>query len=220
MQHCHDEHAALGGGHDNSHDHSHDHDHSEEANDANGDSLYPYIDTSKLRVLNALDPLAVANPFKPFHERQDRSRFLASNDDDPEMIVFIPFTEAVSIKSICISGFVGDGTHPRAVRLFTNREDIEFANANELPAQQRLDLVEDDLASVDYPLQVRKFQGVSSVTLYIEGSYGENETKIYYIGLKGESKKWRHGVVECVYEARPQPADHKIEDTTGPTSLI
>ena len=117
MQHCHDEHAALGGGHDHSHSHSHDRDHSNEANDANGDSLYPYIDTSKLRVLNALDPLAVANPFKPFHERQDRSRFLASNDDDPEMIVFIPFTEAVSIKSICISGCVGDGTHPRAVKL-------------------------------------------------------------------------------------------------------
>ena len=76
-----------------------------------------------------------------------------------------------------------------------------------------MDLVEDDLASVDYPLQyvhavlfpartrrsviansccrVRKFQGVSNVTLYIEGSYGENETKIYYIGLKGESKKVR-----------------------------
>ena len=36
---------------------------------------------------------------------------------------------------------------------FTNREDIDFSNANELPAQQRLDLVEDDLASIDYPLQ-------------------------------------------------------------------
>ncbi|POM68157.1 hypothetical protein PHPALM_15716, partial [Phytophthora palmivora] len=161
-----------------------------------------------------------ANPFKPFHERQDHSRFLASNDDDPEMILFIPFTEAVSIKSICISGSSGDGTHPKTVKLFTNREDIDFSNANELPAQQKLDLVEDDMANIDYPLQVRKFQGVSSVTLFIEDSYGGDETKIYYIGLKGESKKWRHGVVECVYEARPQPADHKVKDTIGSTSLI
>ncbi|KAG7379277.1 PITH domain-containing protein 1 [Phytophthora pseudosyringae] len=213
MQHCHDEHAAVG-------DHDHNHDHDDEVEDANGDSLYPFIDTSKLRVLNALDPQAAAHPFKPFHERQDHSRFLASNDDDPEMILFIPFTEAVSIKSICISGSAGDGTHPKEVKLFTNRDDIDFSNANELPAQQKLALVEDDTANIDYPLQVRKFQGVSSVTLFIENSYGGDETKIYYIGLKGESKKWRHGVVECVYEARPQPTDHKIKDTIGSTSLI
>jgi hypothetical protein len=36
---------------------------------------------------------------------------------------------------------------------FTNREDIDFSNANELPAQQKLELVEDHSASVDYPLQ-------------------------------------------------------------------
>ncbi|KAG2833082.1 hypothetical protein PC129_g4607 [Phytophthora cactorum] len=192
MQHCHDEHAALGG-HDHDHNHDHNHDHDDET---------------------------AAHPFKPFHERQDRSRFLASNDDDPEMIMFIPFTEAVSIKSICISGSAGDGTHPKAVKLFTNREDIDFSNANELPAQQKLDLAEDDTANIDYPLQVRKFQGVSSLTLFIEDSYGGDETKIYYIGLKGENKKWRHGVVECVYEARPQPADHKVKDAIGSTSLI
>ncbi|ETI36124.1 hypothetical protein, variant 1 [Phytophthora nicotianae CJ01A1] len=219
MQHCHDEHAAAGG-HDHDHNHDHNHDHDDEVEDANGDSLYPFIDTSKLRVLNALDPQAAAHPFKPFHERQDRSRFLASNEDDPEVILFIPFTEAVSIKSICISGSAGDGTHPKAVKLFTNREDIDFSNANELPAQQKLDLVEDDTANIDYPLQVRKFQGVSNLTLFIEDSYGGDETKIYYIGLKGENKKWRHGVVECVYEARPQPSDHKVSDTIGSTSLI
>ncbi|CAI5708700.1 unnamed protein product [Peronospora destructor] len=219
MQHCHDEHSALGG-HDHGNNHDYNHNHDDEVEDANGDSLYPFIDTSKLRVLNALDPLAVANPFKSFQERQDRSRLLASNNDDPEMVVFIPFTEAVSIKSICISGTAGDGTHPKVVKLFTNREDIDFSNANELPAQQKLDLVEDDSANIDYPLQVRKFQGVCNVTLVFKDSYGGDETKIYYIGLKGESKKWRHGVVECVYEARPQPADHKVTDTIGSTSLI
>ncbi|RLN93157.1 hypothetical protein BBJ28_00008434 [Nothophytophthora sp. Chile5] len=202
MQHCHDDHEQHGG-HDHSHDHSHDHD---DVEDANGDSLYPFIDTSKLRVLNAQDPQAAAHPFKPFHERHDRSRFLASNDDDPELLLFIPFT---------------------------NRDDIDFSSANELPAQQTLNLAEDQSANIDYPLQrlppfttlcfccrVRKFQGVSSITLFVEDSFGGDETRIYYIGLKGESNKWRHGVVECVYEARPQPADHKVKDMTGSTSLI
>ncbi|KAI9922509.1 hypothetical protein PsorP6_000427 [Peronosclerospora sorghi] len=229
MQYCHDEHSTLGS-QSHRHDHHHNHDHDDETEDANGDSLYPFIDTSKLRVLNAQNPLAVANPFKPFHERQDRSRFLASNDGDPELILFIPFTESVSIKSICVSGSAGDGTHPKLVKLYgtssfrqmryTNRDDIDFSNANELIAQQKLEVVEDDAASINYPLQARKFQGVNNVTLFIEDSYGGNKTKIYYVGLKGESKKWRHGIVECVYEARPQPADHKVKSTIGSTSLI
>lgn len=36
---------------------------------------------------------------------------------------------------------------------FTNRDDIDFSNANELPAQQKLELIEDFTADVDYPLQ-------------------------------------------------------------------
>jgi hypothetical protein len=76
------------GGHD--HSHNHDHDHSHDVEDADGDSLYPYIDTSKLRVLNALEPAHVAHPFKPHSDRADRTRFLSSNEDDPEMVLFIP----------------------------------------------------------------------------------------------------------------------------------
>lgn len=87
MQHCHDEHASHGG-HDHSHDH--DHDHSHDVEDAEGDSLFPYIDTSKLRVLNAEDPAHVGHPFKAFHDRHDRSRFLSSNEGDLEIIIFVP----------------------------------------------------------------------------------------------------------------------------------
>lgn len=87
MQHCHDEHVSHGG-HDHSHDHDHDHDHDVE--DADGDSLFPYIDTSKLRALNAEDPSHAPHPFKAFHDRHDRTRFLRSNEDDPELILFIP----------------------------------------------------------------------------------------------------------------------------------
>ncbi|GLD98681.1 hypothetical protein PINS_up007398 [Pythium insidiosum] len=217
---CQREHDECGGhGHSHGgHDHSHDHDHTHEPEDPSGDSLFPYIDTSKLRALNAAEPDHVAHPFKPWHERSDRSRYLSSNEDDPELIIFIPFTEAVSIKSICIAGGE-DGAHPKSVKLFINREDIDFSNASELPAQQRLELVEDLAGEIDYPLQVRKFQGVSSLTIFVEDSTGGDDTKIYYIGLKGESKKWRHGVVEAVYESRPQAADHKVKESVGPTQL-
>jgi hypothetical protein len=107
---CQHEHDAL-------HDHSHDHDHhTHEVEAPEGDSLFQYIDTSKLRVLNAEEPELVAAPFKSFHERNDRMRFLSSNEDDPELILFIPFTEAVSIKSICLIGGE-DGNHPKQIKL-------------------------------------------------------------------------------------------------------
>lgn len=38
-------------------------------------------------------------------------------------------------------------------------------------------------------IRIRKFQGVSSITLFFQDSYNGDETRIYYIGLKGESKK-------------------------------
>ncbi|RQM19756.1 hypothetical protein B5M09_002198 [Aphanomyces astaci] len=182
------------------HDHSHDHAHSHEVEDAEGDSLFQYIDTSKVRVLNALDEDHRTHPFKSAALKKSKDTFLESNEDDPELILYIPFTEAVSIKSICISGGE-DGLHPKSVKLFSNREDIDFSNATELPPLQKLDLVEDSDAHINYPLHI---------TLFFDASFGGDQTRVYYIGLKGESKKWRHGVVECVYESRPQFSDHKI----------
>ncbi|KAH9095818.1 hypothetical protein Ae201684P_010029 [Aphanomyces euteiches] len=181
--------------------------------DSEGDSLFKYIDTSKVRCLNALDEEQRTHPFKSAAMKKNRDTFLDSNEDDPEMILYIPFTEAVSVKSICISGGE-DGLHPKSVKLFANREDIDFSNATELPPLQKFELVEDFDAQIDYPLHLRKFQGISSLIMYFETSMGGDQTRIYYIGLKGESKKWRHGVVECVYESRPQLSDHKIPGAT------
>ena len=103
------------------HDHDHDHDH--EPEDASGDSLFPYIDTVKMRCLNAMDPSAVSHPIKPHEQRQDREKYLDSNEDDPEFILFIPFTETVTIKSICIGGGE-DGMHPKVVKLYDASEEL------------------------------------------------------------------------------------------------
>lgn len=105
----HDHHHGHGG-------HDHDHDHSL-PEDSEGDSLYAYIDTTKLRCLNAASPDQVKNPFKPLSERHDRSRYLDSNEGDPEFILYIPFTQSVSIKSICICGGE-EGKHPRRVKVY------------------------------------------------------------------------------------------------------
>ena len=103
-----------------------DHDHTK-PEDAYGDSLFQYIDTTKVRVLNASDDNDRNIPFRPYHLRHERDACLSSNDDDCELVLFIPFTESVVIKSMCISGGQ-EGTHPRDMNLFVNREDIDFTN--------------------------------------------------------------------------------------------
>lgn len=99
-----------------------------------------------------------------------------------------------------------------------NREDIDFTNAHDLPGAQKLDLVEDFQAEVFYPLQARKFQSISTLTLFVSDNFDGDRTRFYYIGLKGENKEWKHGVVNCVYEAQAQPSDHaKTESSSRST---
>jgi hypothetical protein len=48
------------------------------------------------------------------------------------------------------------------------------------------------------------------LSLHFPQNYGDDNTKIYYIGLRGEWTPAAHqGVVICTYEARANPADHK-----------
>lgn len=46
--------------------------------------------------------------------------------------------------------------------------------------------------------RIRKFQGVSCITLFVQDNYGGADSRIYYIGLKGESKKVCDGVHVCI----------------------
>ena len=87
---CHDEHAAHSHGDSQDHSHDHSHEHSHEVEDANGDSLFRYIDTSKIRCLNALEESHQTHPFKNADQKRSKDKYLDSNEDDPEMIIYIP----------------------------------------------------------------------------------------------------------------------------------
>jgi hypothetical protein len=41
-----------------------------------------------------------------------------SNEDDPELIIYVPFTRVVKLKSICVvGGHAGEGTSPSKIKL-------------------------------------------------------------------------------------------------------
>jgi hypothetical protein len=67
--------------------------------------------------------------------------------------------------------------------------------------------------SIDYPLRpAGRFQSVSSLSIYFQDNYGDEETatEITFVGLKGKGSSVKRRAVETVYESRGMPTDHKV----------
>jgi hypothetical protein len=55
----------------------------------------------------------------------DKTEWLESNMGDPELLIYIPFTAAVKMKSFTVIGGE-DGTAPSNVKLFVNIDNPDF----------------------------------------------------------------------------------------------
>eukprot|EP00003_Mantamonas_plastica_P002733 TRINITY_DN1209_c0_g1_i3.p1 TRINITY_DN1209_c0_g1~~TRINITY_DN1209_c0_g1_i3.p1 ORF type:complete len:182 (+),score=59.56 TRINITY_DN1209_c0_g1_i3:148-693(+) len=167
------------------------------------------IDTTKLRALNLQDKKSVGDVFKPYDDRFD-GKFIESDEDvDEEIILFIPFVCDVQIKSICILGGEDDKS-PSTMKVWTNREDIDFSNADNIKCTQKFELVNDNTQAIDYPVNIPKFRSCANITIFFNSNFGAETSKIYYLGLKGvTSKIVREQVVIATYESSANLADHK-----------
>ncbi|CAL9186203.1 unnamed protein product [Musa hybrid cultivar] len=148
------------------------------------------------------------------------SGLLESNDGDPELLVFIPFTSDVKIKSISVVGGSG-GTSPSKMRAFINRDGIDFSDAQNMQPVQEWDLNENLQGLLEYQTRYSRFQGVGNLTLHFPDNFGGDTTQIYYIGLKGEATQLKRDVVATiVYEITPNPSDHKTRADAGSLSHV
>ncbi|GAA0143962.1 oxidoreductase [Lithospermum erythrorhizon] len=185
------------------------HDHSCEEHSCSSDwSLYKHIDLTKVSALNEAVAGSVKSVFRAWEHRLNSSEgYLESNEGDPELLVHIPFTSDVKIKSISIVGGA-DGTSPSRMRAFINREGIDFSDAQAI--QPEWELAENLQGILEYQTRYSKFQSVGSITLHFPDNFGGDTTQIHYIGLKGEATQLKRDVVATiVYELMPNPSDHK-----------
>ncbi|MBA0694046.1 hypothetical protein Goari_004379, partial [Gossypium aridum] len=119
------------------------------------------------------------------------------------------FTSDVKIKSISVVGGA-DGTSPSKLRVFINREGIDFSDAQSMQPVQEWELVENLQGVLEYQTRYSKFQSVANITLHFPESFGGDTTQIHYIGFKGEATQLKRDVVATiVYEITPNPSDHK-----------
>ena len=189
--------------------HSHDHEHGDEL----GTSLRPQFDLPRVTCFNEEVPNSGRAILKLHEERLTAEPCLRSPEDDPELLLIIPFTEAVTIQSLSVRSV--QGAAPRTLKLFTNREDLDFETVRELPPQMTLELLPPhhfSEGSIDYPLRpAGRFQNVSSIALYFEDNYDEEQaTEITFVGLKGKGSNMKRMAVETVYESRGMHSDHKV----------
>ncbi|CAK7353048.1 unnamed protein product [Dovyalis caffra] len=193
------------------------HDHSCEDHDCSSNwSLYKHIDLPKVSALNEAVPGSAKSVFKAWEHRLDSSgEHLESNEGDPELLVYIPFTSDVKIKSISIIGGT-DGSSPSKMRAFINRDGIDFSDAQSMQAVQEWDLVENLNGVLEFQTRYAKFQSVASITLHFPDNFGGDTSQIHYIGFKGEATQLKRDVVATiVYELTPNPSDHKTKAESG-----
>ncbi|KAL7547916.1 hypothetical protein ACHAWF_011185 [Thalassiosira exigua] len=165
--------------------HSHDHEHAEadDTNAALGASLRPSIDFPGVRCLNESRPGAGRDVLKLYEDRRSPDPSLTSQEDpdeDPELLLIVPFAEAVTMKSLCVLSHAGrtsgDATAPpRTLRVYVNRTDLDFETVRDLEPTATLDLVSPEHqwseehagGTIDYPLRpAGRFQNVTEIALY------------------------------------------------------
>ncbi|KAI9458670.1 galactose-binding domain-like protein [Lactarius psammicola] len=148
---------------------------------SNIDNLFAVIDRENVHGLNLIVPEDAKETIKPWDERESTEKSADSNVDD-QLIIHVPFALNVRIKSVLLKLGRGDLT-PRRMRVYANRANIvDFSDVDDIQPSLDISLLEGETGVTEYPLRAATF-AIDSV--------GEESTRIYYIGFKGETRTIR-----------------------------
>ncbi|PVH84587.1 DUF1000-domain-containing protein [Cadophora sp. DSE1049] len=205
--HCHDEHDHSGHGHDHA-----GHDHSDDITPALQYSLYQHINFDDITTLNEAEAgSGKAIVKKTWAERLEPEPELES-DADEQLLMHIPFTGQVKLHSILIRTSPSSSA-PQTLKVFINRDDLDFSTTSDLSPTQEFKLSQ---TSEVQDIQVKRalFGKVQSLTLFVEDNYGEDESRISYLGFKGDWMQLGRAPTNILYEAAANPSDHAVKGTS------
>ena len=150
------------------------------------------INITEVYALNEQVTQSCQKIFKDKEDMLDKTNFCESNEDDPELLINIPFYTHVAIKSMKLIGGE-DGTAPSKVKLYVNSTNPDF-DLLESPATHQIDTIENPDGSLDYNLPQFKFGAVWNLTLIVPSCIDSDHSKIYYIGFEGIVSKKRQKI--------------------------
>ena len=150
------------------------------------------INISEIYSLNERVSQSCQTIFKDKDDMLDKTHFCESNEDDPELLISIPFSSQVVIKSMKLIGGE-DGTCPSKVKFYVNVTNPDF-DLLEGKATHEVNIVENTDGSMKYNLPQFKFNAVWNLTLIVPTCMDSDHTKIYYIGFEGIVSNKKHKV--------------------------
>ncbi|KAL8709475.1 MAG: hypothetical protein Q9220_005858 [cf. Caloplaca sp. 1 TL-2023] len=198
--------------HEEHHDHGHDghdsHDHSDDIEPALQTLIWKQIDFESIRTLNESESDQGAKIIeKTWPQRLNPEPFLES-DADEQLLISVPFTGVVKLHSILIRSST-DSSAPKTLKLFINRDDLDFSTAADLQPTQSMELSQTSEIQ-DLPVKRALFGNTYNINLFVEDNYGEDVTRIFWIGFKGDFMNLNREPVEVLYEKAANPKDHTL----------
>ncbi|KAI5297605.1 hypothetical protein KEM55_004472 [Ascosphaera atra] len=193
----------------------HEHDHSDDITPALHNNLYQHIDHHRIVTLNEATAGSGQGIVKKTWDERFNEKPKLESDVDEQLIMSIPFAGQVKLHSLLIYAEPGPSA-PKTVRIFRNREDVDFSVATELEATQEIEvppIPEGEPQVIEIPLKRAKFNSTTSTTLFFgdNQSGGEEEvTSIGYLGFKGHYTPVNREPVTVSYEAAANPRDHQM----------
>ncbi|KAJ6190163.1 hypothetical protein N7519_000184 [Penicillium mononematosum] len=198
--------------HDHGHCHGEDHDHTNDITPAIQSLLYSQINFDLITTLNETTPNSGASVVrKTWAERLNDKPELES-DADEQLLMTIPFNGQVNVHSLLLYT-APTNSAPRTVKLFKNRDDLDFSTASELHPAQTIEVPQPVPGAdvFELPLNRAHWNATTSVTLFFEDNWSDGEedvTKVGYVGFKGQFMKLTREPVNFLYEAAANPQDH------------
>ena len=150
------------------------------------------INITEVFAFNEQEAQSCQKIFKDKDDMLDKTNFCESNEDDPELLINIPFSSQVVIKSMKLIGGE-DGTCPSKVKFYVNVTNPDF-DLLEGKATHEVNIVENIDGSMSYNLPQFKFNAVWNLTLIVPTCMDSDHTKIYYIGFEGIVSNKKHKV--------------------------
>ncbi|KAK4692608.1 hypothetical protein P7C71_g4627, partial [Lecanoromycetidae sp. Uapishka_2] len=207
MSHDHHGHGNSGHSHDD-HGHDHGHDHSDEVEPAVQTLIWKQIDFNNIRTLNESEPNAGARIVKKAYQQRLHADPELVSDSDEQLLMFVPFAGQLKLHAILIRADTSDSC-PHTLKVYHNRDDLDFGTASDLSPTQTLTVSQTNDVQ---ELQVKraKFGNTYNLTLFMEDNYGDDVTRVYWIGFKGEFTELNREPFEVLYEKAANPKDHEL----------
>ncbi len=138
------------------------------------------------------------------------------------------FTGQLKLHSLLLRSS-SSSSAPYTLKLFLNRDDLDFSSASDLPPTQTLHVSQSNEVQ-DIPLKRALWNTTQSVTLFFVDNYAvansntgrareglsggddddenEEQTRFFFLGFKGQWMPLNREPVNVLYEAAANPGDH------------